>query len=97
MLKAEDLVDLPFASKASSSNGMITLTEFEEKQLLYQGRSARHYRIHVRQGQMALHVDKAMIAIMKAGQSIDVQAERIEVSAVSPERSTGEFFVLDES
>jgi len=97
LLKSEDLAEMPFVSRYTASKGMIRLVDFEEKQLLFQGRAARHYRIHVHRGQMALHLDKALVAIVRSGQSIDVEAERIEVCSTSPELSVGEFFVLDES
>ena len=94
VLQPEEVVNLPFFSKSSLSSGKIRLVDFEERQLIYQGRKPYCYRIHVQKGQMALHVDKALIAIMKAGQSIDVEAERIEVIATSPEVSLGEFKAL---
>ncbi len=52
-------------------------------QPIFQGNRARTYRVRCLAGSLAVRVDDAVLAPLRAGQTVDVEGRRISVSAVA--------------
>lgn len=74
--------------------GRIFVDGSSPEQALFVGEQAGHYRLELRQGAVWVRRDAGPPVILRAGQSLDVQARALSVSWASAERAQGRYLRL---